>query len=159
MLLNHYTAFLEKHMQGKPGSLLNEEGGTATFTNLVYQKAESMLPMLMHQTGDIIVGSDNTAETGSSYGLKKKITSGLNLALVKSMVDNDDGSHSSVMTATYTNISSDTITIGEVGLKGNVKLTGSSTTTSIIIDRTPLGTPLTIQPGEVGRIVYTITMA
>ena len=159
MLLNHYKAFLEKHMQGKPSSLLNEEGGTATFTNLVYQKAEAMLPMLMHQTGEIIVGSDNTAETGASYGLKKKITSGLNLALVRSMTDNDDGSHSSVMVATYTNTSSEAITIGEVGLKGNVKLSGSSATTSIVLDRTPLGTPLTIQPGEVGRIVYTITMA
>ena len=159
MLLNHYKAFLEQHMQGKVGSLLNENGYEVSFASLGYQKSEAMLPMLMHQTADMIIGSNNAAETGASYGLKNKITDGLNIAIVRSMTDNDDGSNSSVIVATYTNVSADAITIGEVGLKGNVKFSGSGGTTSIVFDRTPLGTPLTIQPGEVGRIVYTITMA
>lgn len=159
MLLNHYKAMLEKHLQGKLASFLAENGSEVSFASLGYQKAEALLPMLMHQTGEMIVGSDNTAETGASYSLKNKITSGLNIALVRSMTDNDDGSHSSVMVATYTNVSEDAITIGEVGLKGGLKLSGSGGTTNVVFDRTPLPTPLTIQPGEVGRIVYTITMA
>ena len=156
MLLNHYTAFLEKHLQGRLGSMLNENGITISFSSLLYQSKETLLPLLLHQTASVIVGSDNTAETGESWRLKKEITSSLNTALTRSVVDNDDGSHSSVVVATITNISTGSITIGEIGLRVNAQ---NLSATSLVIDRTPLGTPLTIQPGEVGRIVYTITMA
>lgn len=156
MLLNHYTAFLENHLQGKIGSMIDEKGKTVTFYNLEYQVKEALLPFLIHQYAEIILGSDNSAETGDSYSLKKKITAGINIALTRSVVDNDDGSHSSIVIANITNISSDPITIGEIGLRKNVEFFSSS---SILFDRTPLGTPLTIQPGEVGRIVYTITMS
>jgi hypothetical protein len=88
--------------------------------------------------------------------LKKEITSGINLGLARSVVDNDDGSHSSIVIANCTNTSSAPITIGEIGLRRVVEY---PSVTTIVFDRTPLGTPLTIQPGEVGRIVYTITMA
>lgn len=156
MLLNHYTAFLEKHLQGRIGSLTSESGVTNTFTSLRYQSEVALLPMLLHQHGEIIVGSDNTAETGNSYNLKKKITSGINLGLARSVIDNDDGSYSSIVVANCTNTSSDPITIGEIGIRTSYDYPG---TAFIVLDRTPLGTPLTIQPGEVGRIVYTITMA
>lgn len=156
MLLNHYTAFFEKHMQGKIGSMINEKGTTYTFETLARQVQEALLPLLVHQTGDIILGSDNTAETGASYNLKKEITSGLNVALTRKAQDNEDGSHSSIVVANCTNISSAPITIGEIGTRKQV-LFGAYA--NVYIDRTPLGTPLTIQPGEVGRIVYTITMA
>lgn len=156
MLLNHYTDFLEKHLQGRIGSLIRENGATNTFYSLEYQVAEALLPMLLHQYGDIIVGSDNTPETGESYCLKKEITAGINVALTRNLVDNDDGSHSSIVIANCTNISSAPITIGEIGLRKGVKFLSSYT---VVFDRTPLGTPLTIQPGEVGRIVYTITMS
>jgi hypothetical protein len=157
MLLNYYTAFLEKHMQGRLGSLIRESGDTVYFSTLAYQSEAALLPMLTHQTGEIILGSDNSAETGDSYFLKKAITSGINVAVTRSVVDNDDGSHSSVVVANITNISSAPITVGEIGLR-KIVATGN-TTTYFLIDRTPLGTPLTIQPGEVGRIVYTITMS
>lgn len=156
MLLNHYTAFLEKHLQGRIGSLIGENGVTNTFTGLRYQSEVALLPMLLHQNGEIIVGSDNTAETGSSYNLKKKITSGINLGLARSVVDNDDGSYSSIVIVNCTNTSSAPITIGEIGLRTSYEY---PSTAFSVIDRTPLGTPLTIQPGEVGRIVYTITMS
>lgn len=71
MLLNHYTAFLEKHLQGKLGSLVAENGSTLSFSDLGYQLEEALLPMLLHQVASIVVGSDNTAETGVSYCLKK----------------------------------------------------------------------------------------
>lgn len=157
MLLNHYTACLENHVQGKLASFINESGTTYIFTSLGHQANESLLPMLVHQSGEIIIGSDNTPETGDSYCLKKQISSGINIALTRSVVDNDDGSHSSIVIANCTNISSEPITIGEIGLRKFVNY-GKSSTYSFF-DRTPLGTPLTIQPGEVGRIVYTITMA
>ena len=157
MLLNHYTDFLEKFLQGKVASFRDESGVKVTFTNLEYQVKEALIPMLLHQSATIIVGSDNTPETGESYGLKKVITSGLNVALTRSVVDNDDGSHSSIVVANITNISSAPITIGEIGLRKAVSnYTGGY---YVVFDRTPLGTPLTIQPGEVGRIVYTITMS
>lgn len=156
MLLNHYTACLEKHMQGKLGSMINENGKTNTFPSIDYQVNEALLPLVNHQCGDIIIGSDNTAETGDSYSLKKKITAGLNVALTRSVVDNDDGSHSSIVVANITNTSSASITIGEIGLRIYASDLGAN---YFVIDRTPLGTPLTIQPGEVGRIVYTITMS
>lgn len=156
MLLNHYTAFLEKHMQGRPATLINEEGQTVAFARFEYQVEEALLPMLMHQYANVIVGSDNTPETGESYRLKKEITAGINLGLARSVVDNDDGSHSSVVIANCTNTSTSPITVGEIGMRKYVQLGGLQ---YITFDRTPLGTPLTIQPGEVGRIVYTITMA
>ena len=156
MLLNHYTAFLENHMKGKLGSLIDEKGKTVNFSSLENQAKETLLPMLLHQYGEIVVGSDNSAETGDSYNLKKKITSGINLGLARSVVDNDDGSHSSIVITNCTNTSSEPITIGEIGLRISVQFLGYA---NIVFDRTPLGTPLTIQPGEVGRIVYTITMS
>lgn len=156
MLLNHYTAFLEKHFQGRIGSMIGERGETCTFGNLEYQSKETLLPMLLHQYAYIAVGSDNTPETGTSYCLKKIIDSGLNIALTRSVVDNDDGSQSSIVVANITNTSSAPITIGEIGIRKQVLFSSFS---YITFDRTPLGTPLTIQPGEVGRIVYTITMA
>lgn len=156
MLLNHYTAFLEKHLQGRIGSMITETGSTVSFASLDYQAEEALLPMLLHQFASIIAGSDNTPETGESYCLKKEITAGINIALTRNVVDNDDGSHSSIVVANITNISSAPITIGEIGLRRRVTF---GTNNYIIFDRTPLGTPLTIQPGEVGRIVYTITMS
>lgn len=156
MLLNHYTAFLEKHLQGRLGSLVAENGSTLSFSELGYQLEEALLPMLLHQVASIIVGSDNTAETGASYCLKKEITTGINLGLARSVQDNSDGSHSSIVIVNCTNTSTEPITIGEIGMRKRVTFGGSTT---VVFDRTPLGTPLTIQPGEVGRIVYTITMA
>lgn len=157
MLLNHYTAFLEQHMQGKTGSLIVENGQTVSFPSVNNQIGEALLPMLLHQSISIILGSDNTPETGESYKLKNEITSGLNVALTRRVVDNDDGSHSSIVIANCTNTSSAPITVGEVGMRKLVNFYFTSTTA--VFDRTPLGTPLTIQPGEVGRIVYTITMS
>ena len=156
MLLNHYTAFLEKHMLSRLGSMIDEKGKTLTFSGFENQMREALLPFLLHQNASVIVGSDNTAETGDSYCLKKQITSGINLGLAKSVVDNDDGSHSSIVITNITNTSSEPITIGEIGLRVYVTYLGGN---YVVVDRTPLGTPLTIQPGEVGRIVYTITMS
>ena len=158
MFLNHYTAFVEKYMQGRPATLIGEYGETISFSGLDWQAAESPLPMIIHQTREIVFGSDNTPETGESYKLKKAINAGLNTALTRSVQANDDGSHSSVVIANCTNISSEPITIGEVGLRKGF-LVAYSSTKYVLLDRTPLPTPLTIQPGEVGRIVYTITMA
>lgn len=157
MLLNHYTACLENHVQGKLATCLNENGASFTFANLEGQAKEALLPMLIHQTAEIIFGSDNTVETGESYRLKNLITLGINVALTKNAVDNTDGSRSSIVVANITNVSSAPITIGEIGAR---RLTNfGNTNTYVIFDRTPLGTPLVIQPGEVGRIVYTITMS
>lgn len=156
MLLNHYTAFLENHLQGRTGSLIRENGATVAFASLYDQSQEALLPMLLHQFGTIIVGSDNSAETGESYRLKKEITAGVNLGLARSVVDNDDGSCSSIVITNITNTSSAPITIGEIGLRKSINQFSYNNFT---FDRTPLGTPLTIQPGEVGRIVYTITMS
>lgn len=158
MLLNHYKAFLEQYMQGKVASFVGADGKTYTFANLSTQNKKVLLPLPLHQTGTIYFGRDNTPETGESYGLKNEMSPTLiSTSLTKSVVDNDDGSHSSVVTATITNVSSASVTIGEIGLLESV--TYSNNTTQVVFDRTPLGTPLTIQPGEVGRIVYTITMA
>lgn len=156
MLLNHYTAFLEKHLQGRLGSLINEKGEVCNFSSYNNQFSSALLPMLLHQFASIVVGNDNTPETGESYKLKKEIGSGVNIALTRNVVDNDDGSHSSIVVANITNISSAPITIGEIAMKANIQYSSIST---FYFDRTPLGTPLTIQPGEVGRIVYTITMS
>lgn len=156
MLLNHYTAFLEKHMQGRLGSLIREDGVKLSYTSLGNQAQEALLPLLLHQNASVILGSDNTPETGESYCLKKQITSGTNTALSRSVVNNDDGSYSSIVIANITNTSTAPITIGEIGLRYSIQYFSYA---SILFDRTPLGTPLTIQPGEVGRIVYTITMS
>jgi hypothetical protein len=161
MLLNHYVAMLEQYMQGKLASFINAQGVTCTFSNMEYQANESPLPLVAHQGAQIMVGGDNTPETGDSYKLKKELSYasiGLNVALTRSVVDNDDGSHSSVVVAVCTNTSTEPITLGEIGIRDNYQ-TASSASQTVYIDRTPLGTPLTIQPGEVGRIVYTITMA
>lgn len=158
MLLNHYKAMLEQHLQGKLASFIAEDGKTYTFASLGNQNNKALLPMLLHQAVYISVGSDNTPETGASYSLKKPIGSELNIALTRSLVDNDDGSHSSIAVVNCINTSSNPITVGEIALRENVQH-NNSYSVMVCFDRTPLPTPLTIQPGEVGRIVYTITMA
>ena len=157
MILNCYTTYLEKLMQGRYASLKGKSGKTYTFSSFGDQSEYVLIPLMIHQSGSILVGSDNTPETGESYSLKNEITSGLNIALTKSVVDNDDGSCSSIVVANITNTSSASITIGEIGTAQHFRPTTEYD--YFFIDRTPLGTPLTIQPGEVGRIVYTITMS
>lgn len=157
MLLNHYTAYLEKLMQGRLGSLTSKTGTKYNYGSLSSQADDVLLPFLLHQYETIVVGSDNTPETGESYSLKKEITTGINLGLARSVVDNDDGSHSSIVIVNCTNTSTEPITIGEIGISKAFDPTTKFD--YFVFDRTPLGTPLTIQPGEVGRIVYTITMA
>ena len=121
MLLNHYKAMLEQHLQGKLASFVSESGKNYTFANLENQAKEALLPLLVHQVGVIAFGGDNTPETGESYCLKKKITAGLNVALTRRVVDNEDGSHSSIVTANCSNVSTEPITIGEIGLDESVK--------------------------------------
>ena len=117
MLLYHYTACLEKHMLGRLGLMIDEKGRTLSFSSLENQIREALLPFLLHQYASVIVGSDNTAETGDSYCLKKQINSGINLGLAKSVVDNDDGSHSSIVITNITNTSSEPITLGATALR------------------------------------------
>lgn len=157
MLLNYYTNYLEKLMQGRLSTMIGKTGKQYTFSSVGSLSEAALLPFVLHQHANIIVGSDNTPETGDSYCLKKEITSGINLGLARSVVDNDDGSHSSIVIVNCTNTSTAPVTIGEIGIEKYFMPTNNYD--YFVFDRTPLGTPLTIQPGEVGRIVYTITMS
>jgi hypothetical protein len=63
-------------------------------------------------------------------------------------------------TGTYTiiNKGTETVTLTEVGLFGMCPRSGSSGY-NYMIDRTLLEQPITIGPGDMGKIVYTITFA
>lgn len=98
-----------------------------------------------------MVGSGTTPATFDDYKLENTITSGLTCTTAVIMDANNDAIHK----FTFTNISNNDITIGEIGIIGSAYYSGSNHT-SVLVERTVLDSPLTIPAGGIGTIDYSI---
>lgn len=108
-------------------------------------------------------GSGNTAPTEDDYFLESQITSGLSSVLTGSSrgVDSNGKLYMEYL-FTVTNTSNANITIAEMGITSSWSVCTSASATSasnnnILIDRTVLDTPVTIEPNNSAAIRYRIT--
>lgn len=103
--------------------------------------------------GGIVIGKGTTPATLDDYCLEWLITSGMTASNSRGIDENGNP----YTLITLTNITDKAITVGEIGVVGyGYYQAGSSSPKHILLDRTVLESPITIEPGGVGQITYTI---
>ena len=112
-------------------------------------------PAVTDNTANAVVFGDGTTPVSlDDYTLSGNKVTGIATVVTSEFVYDDDGVYArSVFTVTNQNDAA--ITIGEVGYVGTLYRT-TSTAMNLLLDRTVLETPVTIEPGGVGQVVYTI---
>lgn len=106
--------------------------------------------------GGVIIGDGDTAPTVNDYKLSGNLISTFTYSAAVTAEDTDDGV---IITGLYTitNSGTETITIKEIGLVAT-PTNNSGLQYRLLIERTVLETPVTIEPSGVGQVTYTIRM-
>lgn len=109
-----------------------------------------------YSAGGVIIGDGDTAPTVNDYKLSGNLISTFTYSAAVTAEDTDDGV---IITGLYTitNSGTETITIKEIGLVAT-PTNNSGLRYRLLIERTVLETPITIEPGGVGQVTYTIRM-
>lgn len=107
----------------------------------------------LSQNGGVYFGTGTTVPTIDDYTLSGEIITTISWNVNYTTTVNDDGGMFKGV-YTITNKGTETITIGEVALMAG--LNGSGTTYKILLERTVLDSPVTIEPSGVGQVTYTI---
>lgn len=153
---NHNKAVITNGIRLQDGSYA-DVGYYETYPEKVYNAlvVRETDVVFNSSSAGIVLGSGNTPPTIDDYCLESMITSGLSQ---KTIISNDENGNLTYK-ATMTNISQNPITIGEVGVISKV-YTGANTATGkiVLMERTALETPVTIEPDGVGQITYTIVV-
>jgi hypothetical protein len=103
----------------------------------------------------IWLGSGTTPPTEMDYNLESRITSGLAVSGTVVTYDADqNGNPYLVYLFSLTNTSSSTITISEIGYVQQMSGSGYGSDSYILLDRTVLENPITIEPGEDAAVKY-----
>lgn len=97
-----------------------------------------------------ILGRGTTPATVDDYNLEDMITSGLSCSWAIAVDEDKDAIHKLTLTST----SNEDITIGEIGIAGNVNVAGNWY--SVLLERTVLDSPITIPAGGLGVIDYAV---
>lgn len=103
--------------------------------------------------GKILFGSGITPVSENDVWLENQLTTGISTSITKTVVNDE------IVTKylTITNTSDSDIVIGEVGYASYHVYVSSTNRPSIcLLDRTVLAEPITIPPGGVGRIEYSM---
>ena len=119
----------------------------------------------LQYTNGVIFGSGNTQPTIDDYTLSGSPIQNIAHTYTIDTSYNNDGSYS-ILTAIYTitNNNEVDITIGEIGILGESRWQTSSTSSikyssdHYLFERTALESPITIAPGAVGQLTYTIKL-
>lgn len=101
--------------------------------------------------GGVIFGDGDTTPTLNDYNLAGNLITSISASVITNAVTNDDGCTLNCI-YTITNSGSEAITIKEIGL-----VMKSTTSYTYLLERTVLESPVTIEPGGVGQVNYTIT--
>ena len=112
----------------------------------------------------ISIGTDNTSASKDDYNLKNTLTSNeVTLTMVDTICEIDGNNNFNfICVLGIRNKTNNTININEVGWKANIYVSRfpfqreSGITTPILLDRTILETPLTLNSNETGTIKYQI---
>lgn len=172
MLVNQYHDILKAIRTNKSITVINNTGTSKTlgsdYTYNDNMRADfaSILSMLKRlkiytanqsTTSYIVVGSSNAVEDGTSVKIDSVVGTISTSKGTFSSTENADGSVTGTQIHVITNTSSQSVTIGEIAMFG-VLYDSKGSATPLLIDRTPLETPLTLAPNEVGQIMYSITV-
>lgn len=108
----------------------------------------------------VVFGSDNTPASLDDYAVS--LVGNLSCLISDSREASDDGGVCTI-TYTVTNNNAEAITISEIGIFAHVfafKEVGESLGKygPFLLERTVLESPITIEPGGVGQVTYTIRM-
>lgn len=104
----------------------------------------------------ILLGTGDTPPTIDDHRLAGDIITTIASSVAVSFEMEEDGA-SLTSLCTITNSGSESITIREVGLFGKAK-GGNSESDAVLVERTVLDAPLTIEPGSVGQLTYIIKL-
>lgn len=110
----------------------------------------------MTSLSGILLGTGNTPPTIDDHRLAGDIITTIASSVACSFDIEEDGAAITSL-CTITNSGSNAFTIREVGLFGKAK-GGNSDSDAVLVERTVLDAPLTIEPGSVGQLTYTIKL-
>lgn len=121
-------------------------GGQSYYANLYTVKTS--------YGGGVIFGTGSEPPAVDDYNLSGDIVTGIAVSVVLSKSYDDNGAAIEAL-YTLTNNGAEPKTISEVGLFGQLKSSGGTTNT-VLLERTVLDSPVTIEPSGVGQVKYTI---
>lgn len=105
-------------------------------------------------SGGVLYGTGDAEVSYDDYKLSGDIITGLS-ATYKSTVTIEGNTAVISSVGTLTNNNSEAVTISEVGLMGKTQ-SSASIAYSYLADRTLLEKPITIEPGGVGQVTYSV---
>lgn len=121
---------------------------TASMSRIAITEATSL--------SGILLGTGDTPPTLDDNCLAGDIITTIATSVAVSFEMEEDGV-SLTSLCTITNSSSESITIREVGLFGKAKASNYGSD-AVLVERTVLDAPLTIEPGSVGQLTYIIKL-
>lgn len=123
--------------------------------NDIYVPSPFLTNVTFNPYGGILIGTGTTPPTLDDYQMESQIKSGMTASNSRGFDEN--GNPYTIIT--LTNSSDKAIKVGEIGVVGSGYYNaGSSGSKHVLLDRTVLDSPITIEPGGVGQITYTIRM-
>lgn len=106
----------------------------------------------------VILGNGNILPNINDYSLSGTQITNFAYNVALSLENMEDGGRRIVGVYTITNNNSESITISEIGLTALMYKGSGSTYWPVLIERTVLDTPVTIEPQAVGQVKYIIEM-
>ena len=107
--------------------------------------------------GGVILGTGSTPATVDDYRLSGNLINTVSASRSVTSKMTESGITFEAL-YTITNAGDTAITIGEIGLVANQYTNSANANYTALLERTVLDTPITIEPGGVGQVTYTITM-
>lgn len=136
------------------------------FGTSAYPSAKTESFTAVAANAGISLGTDDTPATENDYNLGNTITSGINMAVSKKAATFVDGQPALKYVLTVTNTGAEAVTVREVGIKQSVQsdtypghILSSTILHGVLIDRTVLDAPVTIQPGDAAVIEYSLIVS
>lgn len=173
MLLGNYYKALAAHIfNGNVAGAKNYDGGAKTIvrtTNssnynyfstqtIAFDRVENVLTSRPTNapTAGVIFGTGTIPATLDDYNLSGDVITAISANAAKT-VEADSDSVTMETLYTITNTGTEAITIGEIAYCAYL-FTSASNGFGAMLERTVLETPITIEPGGVGQVTYTIRM-
>ena len=140
---------------------------TATNGNTYYSNGYvTLAPYFgaLSSSSTIRIGSGTTPATINDYNLESMLSSGFTSTISKEYGLDSDNNPYVTFTIAVSNTSSSAMTIGEIGLflgfgASSTQYATSQTSSTVMVDRTVLDSPITIPAGEAATITYTLKSA
>ena len=169
MITKQYKEALRILFSGCGGSIMDVTGSNITAAaNIAYYNSgycwithyyalKTGAQTNNYTSGGIYLGDGTAAESEDDYKLAGNIITTISHSTTVSCSTDENGNGVTTAKITVTNTGSSDITISEIGAVTNFYYSTNTSVKKILADRTLLENPITLAPGEVGQITYTIT--